>query len=94
LKRMMIGLVVRIWETSKSPHQKKKKEDVEGLLVDYALKKGRYVGTRASAQSMRVSSPTTKQTNSKGVRSWQIKFLIYPLKVGHFSTYSGSFGTL
>ncbi len=40
---------------------KKKKEDVnEGLLVDYALKKGGYVGTWAITQSMQVSSPTTK----------------------------------
>jgi hypothetical protein len=37
----------------KKPAPKKKKEDVgEGLLVDYALKKGRYVGTQANAQSM------------------------------------------
>jgi len=44
----MIGLVIHIQETSKNLHQKKR-EDGEGLLVDYALKKGRYVGTRANA---------------------------------------------
>jgi hypothetical protein len=33
-----------IWQTSRNPHQKNR-EDGEGLLVDYALKKGRYVGT-------------------------------------------------
>jgi len=29
----------------KKPTPKKEKEDGDGLLVDYALKKGRYVGT-------------------------------------------------
>jgi len=56
-----------IRQTSRSPHQKKR-EDGEGLLVDYALKKGRYVGIQASAQSVQVSSPTTKQSNFGGVR--------------------------
>jgi hypothetical protein len=66
----MLGLVIHIWETLRSPHQKKEKEDVdEGLLADHALKKGRYVGTQASAQSMQVNSPTTKQNNSRGVRA-------------------------
>jgi len=37
-----------IWQTSRNPHPKKK-EDGEGLLVDYTLKKGRYVGTQANA---------------------------------------------
>jgi hypothetical protein len=50
----------------------KKREDGEGLLVDYALKKGRYVGTQASAQSMQVSSPTTKQGNSGDVQTRRI----------------------
>jgi hypothetical protein len=36
----------------KKPAPKKEREDGDGLLVDYALKKGRYVGTRTSAQSM------------------------------------------
>jgi hypothetical protein len=36
----------------KKPTPKKKKDVGEGLLIDYALKKGMYVGTRASAQSM------------------------------------------
>jgi len=45
----------------------KKWEDGEGLLVDYALKKSRYVGTQANAQSVQVSSPTTKQSNFGGL---------------------------
>jgi hypothetical protein len=32
------------------------------------LKKGRYVGTWASAQSLWISSPTTKHNNFGGVR--------------------------
>jgi hypothetical protein len=54
LRRMVIGLVIHVWETSRSLHQKKK-EDGEGLLIDYALKKGRYVGTQTSAQSLQIS---------------------------------------
>jgi hypothetical protein len=61
----MIGLVIPYGKHQEA--HTKKREDGEGLLVDYALKKGRYVGTQASAQSVQVSSPTTKQSNSKGL---------------------------
>jgi hypothetical protein len=45
LRRRMIGLVIHIWETLRSLPKKKREDVGEGLLIDYALKKGKYVGT-------------------------------------------------
>lgn len=50
---------------SKKSTPKRKKEDVgEDLLANYALKKGRYVGTRSSTHSMQENNPSTRQNKS------------------------------